>query len=129
MAMRMASRLETFFKDRAAGTLRSIVKYEHDSFDVVYLRDDVANRYSMTEIETAIDESRMDSLSVPIYEDTYADDHGEITCLVQCFEHVIEMNFVLKDGVGAAVALDVEAFADSHGLVAEAREIVIEERE
>lgn len=71
----------------------------------------------------------MDSLSAPIYKDTFSEDHGELTCMVQCFEIVIEMNFVLEDGVGAAVALDAEAFAETQGLVAEAREIVIEERE
>lgn len=71
----------------------------------------------------------MDSLTAPIYKNTFSEDHGELTCLVQCFENVIEMNFVLSDGVGAAVALDAEAMADSHGLVAEARQIVIEERE
>jgi hypothetical protein len=129
MAMRMASRLEEFFEERTDGNLRSIVKYDHDSHDAVYLRDDVAEQYTEDEIKKAVDDSRMDSLTAPIYKDTFAEDHGELTCLVQCFENVIEMNFVLEDGVGAAVALDAEAFAESQGIVAAAREIVIEERE
>ncbi|WP_435064151.1 hypothetical protein [Halobaculum sp. EA56] len=128
MATRMVSRLEEFFEQRTDGNLRSIVKYESDSFDIVYLRDDVAEHYSDSEIEAAIDESRMESLSAPIYEDTYAGDHGELTCLVQCFENVVEMNFVLEDGVGAAVALDIEAMTEAHGLVADARKLVVEER-
>lgn len=125
----MASRLQEFFEQRTDEKLRSIVKYEADTFEIVYLRDDVANQYSPSEIETAIDESRMESLSAPIYQDTYSEDHGDLTCLVQCFENVIEMNFVLEDGVGAAVALDAEAMTDAHGLVAEARQIVLEERQ
>lgn len=128
MATRMASRLQSFFEDRAPGKLRSIVRYNHDSFETVFLRDDVADQYSPEELERAIDESRMDSLTAPIYEHTYSEDHGELTCLVQCFERVIEMNFVLEDGVGAAVALDAAAFADAQGIVAEARQIVLEER-
>lgn len=129
MATRMASRLEDFFEQRTDGKLRSIVKYEEDSFEIVHLRDDVADQYTEEEIKDAIDDFRMDSLTAPIYKNTFSEDHGELTCLVQCFEDVIEMNFVLSDGVGAAVALDAEAMTDSHGLVAEARQIVIEERE
>lgn len=128
MATRMASRLEDFFEQRTDGKLRSIVKYEEDSFEIVHLRDDVVDQYTEEEIEDVIDDSRMDSLTAPIYKNTFSEDHGELTCLVQCFEDVIEMNFVLFDGVGAAVALDAE-MTDSHGLVAEARQIVIEERE
>ncbi|GAA0216639.1 hypothetical protein GCM10009000_034270 [Halobacterium noricense] len=125
----MATRLENFFEQRTDENLRSIVKYEEESYDIVYLRDDVAEQYTTEEIESAIDDSRMESLTAPIYEDTYSEDHGQLTCLVQCFENVIEMNFVLEDGVGAAVALDAEAMADAHGLVAEARAIVMEERQ
>ena len=125
----MASRLEDFFEQRTDGNLRSIVKYEPDSYDIIFLRDDVADQYTEEEIEDAIDDARMDSLTAPIYDDTFSEDHGELTCLVQCFEHVIEMNFVLEDGVGATVALDEEAMVEAHGLVAEAREIVIDERE
>jgi hypothetical protein len=129
MATRMASRLQEFFEQRTDGKLRSLVKYEADTFEIVYLRHDVTDQYTHSEIESAIDESRMESLSAPIYEDTYSDDHADLTCMVQCFENVIEMNFVLEDGVGAAVALDAEAMTDAHGLVAEARAIVLEERQ
>lgn len=124
----MATRLQEFFEQRTNGNLRSIVKYEEESYEIVHLRDDVVEQYTTDEIESAIDESRMESLTAPIYEDTFSEDHGQLTCLVQCFENVIEMNFVLEDGLGAAVALDAEAMADAHGLVAEARRIVLEER-
>jgi len=129
MATRMATRLESFFEQRTDGNLRSIVKYEEDTYEIVHFRDDVAEQYTTDELESAIDESRMESLTAPIYENTFSEDHGQLTCLVQCFENVIEMNFVLEDGIGAAVALDAEAMSDAHGLVAEARRIVLEERE
>lgn len=109
MATKMASRLEEFFLDRVDEKLRSIVMYEEDGFEVVYLRDDVGEQYTDVEIDDAIDESRMESLAAPIYADQFAEDHGELTCMVKCYEYVIEMNFVLDDGVGAAVALDAGA--------------------
>lgn len=129
MAMKMASRLEAYFELRTDGALRSIVKYEPDSYEIVHLRDDVAEQYTERELANAIDDSRMESMTAPIYEDTFAADHGALTCMVKCFEDVIEMNFVLGDGVGAAVALDEAAIREAHGLVSEARDIIIDERE
>lgn len=129
MATKVTSRLEEFFKQRTDGSLRSIVKYEPDDFEIVHLRNDVAEQYTEREIDESVDDLRMESLSAPIYEDSFSEDHGELTCMVKCFENVVEMNFVLDDGVGAAVALDEEALSEAHGLVEEAREIVIDERE
>lgn len=54
MAARMASRLEEFFEKRTDGNLRSIVKYGHDSHDIVHLRDDVADHYTESEIKKAV---------------------------------------------------------------------------
>ncbi|MBX0296809.1 hypothetical protein [Haloarcula nitratireducens] len=129
MAQKLASRLETFFKEKTDGDLRSIVQYEQGDFTVAYLRDDVAEQYTDDEFADAIDDSRFESFSAPIYDDLFSDEHGELTCLVKCFENVLEMNFVLADGVGTAVALEAEAFSETHGLVAEARDVVVEERE
>ncbi|WP_232703178.1 hypothetical protein [Halobacterium wangiae] len=128
MAAQMASRLETFFEQRTDGALRSIVKYDYEGVDVVYLRGDVADQYSEAELLDAVDESRMQSISAPLYERAFSENHGDLECVVTCFEHVVEMNFTLEDGVGAAVALDVEALDDGHGIVSEARDIVVEER-
>lgn len=129
MVSGFAGRLEAFLKEEAGEYLRSIIKYEMDAQELTYIRDDVVDLYSTEELESAIDNSRMESLSVPMYESIYSGDHGDITCLVKCFEHVVEMNFVLDDGLGAIVALDVEALEESHQLVSQARKIVEEERE
>lgn len=128
MATRLASRLRTYFERETDGHLRSIVRYEKDDYDLEYVRDDVSVQYTNDEIEAAVDESRMESLTAPLYSDAYAEDHGDIVCLAICFENVIEMNFVLDDGIGVAVGLDVEAMAAARGLVGGARRIVIEER-
>lgn len=129
MASRLAGRLETFFREKTGGNLRSIITYEMDDREFTYLRDDIADQYSTDELEKAVDDSRMESLSAPMYQDIYSEEHGDLSCLVKCFENVVEMNFVLDDGVGAVVALDIGALDGSYGLVSEAREIVEAERE
>lgn len=122
-------RLEEFFDERAGEKLRSIIAYDEDDHELVYLRDDVVTQYTDEELCEAIDGSRLESLYSPIYEDVYADDHGELQCLIQCFDDVIEINFALGDGEGAAVAIDAKAMAEAHGFVADARSIIAEERE
>lgn len=128
MALKMASRLEAFFEEAVGDNLRSIVKYEPGKAEIVYMRDDVAKKYSDKGIANVIDDARMDAFAAPIYENNFSDDHGDLTCLVQCFENAVEMNFVLDKMAGAAVGLDIEALEETHGLVAEARQIVVEER-
>jgi|AntRauMinimDraft_4_1070384.scaffolds.fasta_scaffold00879_5 hypothetical protein len=128
MVAQMASRLRDFFEERTDSGLRSIVTYDFESVDIVYLRDDVASQSTEAEIASAIDESRMQSMSVPIYEAVFPRNHGKFECMVTHFENVVEMNFALDDGAGAAVALDAEAMDETQGLVSEAREIVMDER-
>jgi hypothetical protein len=128
METSVVARLEAFFGERAGDDLRSIIAYDEDDHELVFLRDDVAAKYTNDELCEAIDGSRLESLYSPIYEDVYADDHGEFQCLIQCFDDVIEINFALGDGEGAAVAIDATAMAETHGIVADARSIIAEER-
>lgn len=128
MSSQVASRLKGFFEERVNEELRSIIRYDKDDLEVEYIREDVAAQYSEDELEKAIDESRLESLHAPLYEHTFSKDHGDLQCMVTCFENVIEMNFAIEDGVGAAVAIDAEAMDESHGVVSEARNIVLEEQ-
>lgn len=125
MATSIPSQLRAFFEQRADGELRSIIKYKKESSEIIYIRDDVAEQYDGRELESAIADSRMESLTAPMYNEAFSDDHGELTCITQCFENVIEMNFVIADGEGVAVALNAEAMTEAHGLVAEARGLVM----
>lgn len=129
MAMRLAERLEEFFENHTGEHLRSIIKYEPEDCEITYVRDDAADQYTEAELEHAVDDSRMESFAAPIYADMYSEDHGDLLCMVKCFEGVVEMNFALADGVGAVVALDAEAMANGYGLVARARDVLEDERE
>lgn len=128
MVAQLASRLQEFFEEQAGEDLRSILTYEEDAHEIVYVREDVAEQYSPEELTESIDTSRLDSLTGPLYEGAFSPEHGELTCLVQAFENAVEMNFILDDGVGVGVGLDIHALEDTHGLVADAREILLEER-
>lgn len=128
MSQHVASRLREFFEEQTDEELRSIVRYDRNDIEIEYIRNDVAGEYNDEELKKAIDESRLDSLHAPLYEHSFSKDHGDLQCMVTCFEDVIEMNFVIDDGVGAAVAVDATAMDDTHGFISEARNIVLEER-
>jgi len=128
MAASVTSRLREFFEEQTDGELRSVIRYDTDSVEVEYVRDDVAAQYSEDGLRKAIDESRLDSLHAPLYEHSFSKDHGDLQCMITCFENVIEMNFAVDDGVGAAVAIDADAMNDAHGVISRARNIVLEER-
>lgn len=128
MVRTLASRLEGFFDNRVGDDLRSIITYQESAHEVVYLRDDVATQYSEDDFEKSIKDTRFDSLTKPLYEETFSEEHGELTCLVQAFENAVEMNFVLADGEGVAVGMDATALLETNGLVADAWELLLEER-
>lgn len=127
MDTRPSSQLKEFFQERATGDLRSVIRYDQDGIEVMYLRDDVADQYSVSELEDTIEESRMESLSAPIYENTFSKGHGELECMVNWFENVIEMNFIVDDGIGVAVALDVDQMGKANSLIADARRLVVDD--
>jgi hypothetical protein len=72
MATTMASRLESYFTDQVGEHLRSIVKYEQQTFELVYLRDDLNDQYTQSELERPIDDSRMESLSRSFYTNLFS---------------------------------------------------------
>lgn len=128
MVASVAVRLQRFFEEQVGADLRSIITYDAESHEVVYVREDVADQYSPAERANSIDTSRFDSLTGPIYEEAFSPQHGDLLCLVQVFEHAVELNFILDDGVGVAVGLDAHALDATDGLVAEARQILLEAR-
>lgn len=128
MVTRLAGHLEEFFAEETDGNLRSIIAYQPDGYEVYYIRDDVGDEYTPAEFDKSVADTRLDSLSRPLYESGFSDEHGDLTCLVQAFEEVVEMNFILADGHGVAVGLDAEALENNHGIGAEARDILLEER-
>lgn len=116
--------LEEFFNKKAGEHLRSIVHYDQDNYEIVFLRNDVAAQYDNQQLDRAIDQNRLDSLTSPVYEDLFAEDHGQMRCLIQCFENTIGMNFIIEDGFGAIVTLDAAAITECHGLISKAHDLL-----
>lgn len=93
-----------FVLDRAGEAVRSVVRYDGDVSDVLFLRDDVADGFSPLTIETVMASLRREGERAGRQEHRYA--HGELNCIVRCFDGGLEMHFPYGEAAGVAVALE-----------------------
>ncbi|USZ68476.1 hypothetical protein NGM10_01750 [Halorussus salilacus] len=101
--------LTEFLQDYVGDHLRSVIFYDEDGAELLYVRDDVAEQYSEDEIGRVVDDVRLEAVEKPHQEDLYA--HGRLNCTVRCFDDAVEMHFPRDETSGTAVALDGEVFA------------------
>ena len=101
--------LVEFLRDAVGDHLRSVLYYDDDGGDLLYMRDDVADDYSHREREDVLRDMRLEAIERVHQEDLYV--HGSLNCTVRCFDDAVEMHFAHGDTSGTAVALDSEVFA------------------
>lgn len=96
-----------FVLDRAGDAVRSVVQYDAEASEVLFLRDDVAENYSALGVETVVTSLRREGERSGRQEHVYA--HGELNCIVRAFDGGLEMHFPYGDSEGVAVALEPQA--------------------
>ena len=109
-------RLAEFLHERVGDGLRSVIYYDPDDYEVVYLREDVAGEYTESRIEDIITDLWADSYEQGVREDLRR--HGRLNATTWVFEDAIEMHFVADERQGIAVALDTETFLAQNTFVA-----------
>lgn len=121
MAPKAVTDLVAFLKDHS-DNLRSVAHYSEDQRELVYVRDDVAKEYTDEEVDEVFNHLWMEAFGKPVQEDVYS--HTDLRCLVSHFGDAVEMNFLLGDHTGVAVAFDADAFATQQLFVMHCREIL-----
>ena len=116
--------LTDFLQQRVGDHLRSVLYYDSDGGEFLYLRDDVADEYDDAERENVLRDVRLEAVEKPHQEDLYA--HGPLNCTVRCFENAVEMHFPLDETSGTAVALDGEVFAIHNTFIGKCLEVMRE---
>lgn len=115
MATAVSEDLVEYLEDRAGDYLRSVVHYEEADYEVLYLRDDVAEQYTEEKIEKVIQELKFEAMESNFQEQLYV--HGGLGCTLRVFEKAVELHFPYDGYEGAAVALDPEAAQQLHSFV------------
>lgn len=124
MSAEAARELAVVLQGRSSGYLRSIVYYEADGYGVLFLRDDVEAEYDEDELDRAFEDARLEALSKPYQEDLYT--HGELNCVVRCFEEGVEMQFAITRTAGVAVAFDKGVLTEQRSVVGECLSVLRE---
>ncbi|MFC7165831.1 hypothetical protein [Halospeciosus flavus] len=110
MVYELAGDIEELVHEHAGAFLRSIVVYTADNYEIRFVRDDVEENYDATEIERALDELRLETLEREYINSIFAEKHGEFISNILTFTEAVEMNFLVDEGVGMAIAVDREYF-------------------
>jgi hypothetical protein len=101
--------LTEFLQEHVGDLLRSVIYYDEDETEVVYVRDDVAEQYSDDDVAEVVQDVRLEAVEKPHQENLYA--HGSMKATIRCFEEAVEMHIPHDETTGTAVALDGEVFA------------------
>lgn len=115
MSKDSAKELVTFVQHRAGNLVRSVAYFDEDTRAVLYARDDVADQYSDDETDVVFNDLSFDALGKAYTEQLYP--HGELNCIVRCFEDGIELHFPHGATSGTAIALEPHAVTDLEGLI------------
>ncbi|WP_207587129.1 hypothetical protein [Halomontanus rarus] len=115
MSRASAKDLVTFMEDEASEYLRSVAHFDGKDRKVLYLEDDIEDQYSEDELEEVFDSLFFESFDRSHQEHMYP--HGQLNCIVRCFDEALELHFPHSDTAGTAVALEPEATSDLEGLV------------
>jgi hypothetical protein len=113
-------RLTKFLREQVDDGLRSVIYYDPDEYEVVFVRDD-ASDYDDEDIDGIVADLWADSYEQGIREDLRG--QGPLDCTVWVFEEAIEMHFVADARQGVAVALDTETFLTQSTFIGRCLEI------
>lgn len=125
MSTEKARKLATHLREEAGSNLRSVVYFDGLEHEIVYVRDDVDDRYSEDDIASVVESLLAESVRREQLEDLYV--HGDLNCTVQAFDDALELHFPHDDLSGTAIAFDPEAGSELNELIADILEMTMAE--
>jgi hypothetical protein len=111
--------LQEFLADEVGDAVRMIARYDVNGYEVVFRREDVTH-----DVDMAVEDHRLEALSTDHFRRLFGPGHGDLTCIVKCFEDAVEMNFPLSKTHGVGVSLDAAAMAESKLFVGACRDVL-----
>ncbi len=109
-------------KSRVGDDLRSVARYDESGYELVYLRDDVAEQYDDERLDDIFENLRMEAILMTDDEQRY--DHGPLDCVIRSFDRAVEMHFALSRSEGVAISLDAGAMMRARSFTGELLRVV-----
>lgn len=92
-------------RDADEGALRLVVRYGGDDHEAVYVRGDIADQFSETELEERIETLVMKGLGDPAQEGALYD-FGGLDATVRWYDAVVVAHFPVREWSGLAFTFD-----------------------
>lgn len=115
MSRSSATDLVPFLKEEAGEYLRSVVHYCGKDREILYLKEEIEEQYTEDDLEDIFESLFFEAFGRGYQEEMYV--HGQLNCVVRCFDEAVELHFPHGETTGTAVALEPAATADLEGLV------------
>lgn len=122
MSQETSLRLADHLQNRAGDRLRSVIRYDRDDYEILYIREDVEEQYTEEEIDEVVNELFSENFFRSKQEELY--EHGLLNCTVRCFSHGVEMHFPHDDPAGTAVALEPQALEDFYSFIGDCMTVI-----
>lgn len=101
--------------EEAGDSLRSVSRYEEDTYEKLFLRENVDAIYSEDEFEEIFEDLRLEGWGRDTLEDLF--NAGDLECSVYGFEQAMMFHFVTSDFKGALVTYDRDAGVDTEEFI------------
>lgn len=95
--------------------LRAVATYDERGYELAYLRDDVARRYSEAELEAVFEELALSGHDRSHLESIFR--AGRIECSILGFEDAVMFHFATDGGAGRFVTVDRDVAFDLDAFV------------
>lgn len=104
-----------FLVDRAGEYLRSVVVYDADSSEVVFLREEGGEELPLAKVDAIVEHCRQENSEMTKLANRRG--RGPLDCTVRCFGSAVEFHFARSDETGTVVELDPAAAQALYGFV------------
>lgn len=112
MAVHASQRLVEFLQDTAGEALRVVFHYDnkHEDFEILYMRDDILEEYSESELRDHFDTFRRDAHIGKVQQSKLKT--GDHHCSIRVYDETLLFNFTLGSRHNTIVSLDPEVGRD-----------------
>ncbi|SEV81654.1 DUF7522 family protein [Natrinema salifodinae] len=110
-----AERVRDQLASRFGDDLRSVGYYDEGDNDHVYIREDIEAEYDAADLENVFREARLEAIDQDHQESLYV--HGELQCVLRCFEKAIEVHLIKNQQKGVVAAVETGAIDDLQGTI------------
>ena len=107
-----------YLLDRAGDKVRSIASYTATDSEVLYLREDVGEEYTIQRLESGIEEYRRENAKSELIEHLHAA-HGDLRCVVRSFDDGVELHLMTGDEEGVITGLESSMVPNLRGFIDE----------